>query len=123
MKKKVIIISCILALLILISATLFSIMKFGVINPFSSCFGMLEILFTDKEYTVVQNFPKRVIFSKTLDTYQISPKELLDSYMENRGFKEIKEERMGGILVYSNGIEKEYIGFSSNRYYSKWNWE
>ncbi len=68
MKRKGIIIIVVIGVVILLSATIFSIAKFNVWNPFSSCFGMLEILFTDKEYTVVQNIPNRVIFSKTRDT-------------------------------------------------------
>ena len=123
MKRKGIIITIIMCILILVSATIFSIAKFNVWNPFSSCFGMLEILFTDKEYTIVQNNPNRVGFSKTADTSNKSGGQYLDEYMENRGFYFISEEQMGGMLVYSNGSEKEYILFSTNKYYSKWEWQ
>ena len=123
MKRKGIIITIIMRILILVSATIFSIAKFNVWNPFSSCFGMLEILFTDKEYTIVQNNPNRVGFSKTADTSDKSSGQYLDEYMENRGFYFISEEQMGGMLVYSNGSEKEYILFSTNKYYSKWEWQ
>ena len=41
--------------------------------------------------------------------------------MKNRDF--ILEEQVGGILIYSNGSEKEYISFSENKYFSKWEWE
>lgn len=64
MKRKEIIITIVICCAILLIATIFSIVKFSVLNPFSSCFGMLEILFTDKEYTIVQNYPHKVIFSK-----------------------------------------------------------
>lgn len=67
MKRKGIIITVVICIIILLGATIFSIVKFNVWNPFSSCFGMLEILFTDKEYTIVQNIPSRVVFSKTTD--------------------------------------------------------
>lgn len=123
MKRKGIIITIVIVGVILLSATIFSILKFGVWNPFSSCFGMLEILFTDKEYTVVQNNPNRVVFSKTADTSNKSGGQFLDEYMEKRGFHFVPEEQMGGILVYSNGSEKEYISFSTNKYYSKWEWQ
>jgi len=108
---------------ILLSATIFSIAKFNVWNPFSSCFGMLQILFTDKEYTVVQNIPNRVIFSKTGDTSDKTSGQYLDEYMESRGFYFVPEEQLGGILVYSNSTEKEHISFSTNKYYSKWIWQ
>ena len=52
MKRKGIIITVVICIIILLGATIFSIVKFNIWNPFSSCFGMLEILFTDKEYTL-----------------------------------------------------------------------
>ena len=64
--------------IILLSATTFSIIKFDVWNPFSSCFGMLKILFTNKEYIIVQNSPNRVAFSKTSDTSNKSGQQYLD---------------------------------------------
>ena len=123
MKRKGIIIIIAIGSVILLSATIFSILKFSVWNPFSSCFGMLEILFTDKEYTIVQNKPNRVAFSKTADTSNKSGGQFLNEYMENRGFYYVPEEQMGGMLVYSNGSEKEYILYSTNKYYSKWKWQ
>lgn len=123
MNRKGIIIIIVICIVILFATTIFSIAKFSVWNPFSSCFGMLEILFTDKEYTIVQNTPNRVVFSKTADTSNKSSGQFLDEYMENRGFYFVPEEQMGGILVYSNGSEKEYISFSTNKYYSKWEWQ
>lgn len=122
MKRKGIIIISVMCIVMLFGATIFSIAKFNVWNPFSSCFGMLEILFTDKEYTIVQNTPNRVVFSKTADTSNKSSGRYLDEYMEGRGFKFVPEEQMGGMLIYSNGSEKEYILFSTNKYYSKWEW-
>lgn len=98
-------------------ATLFSIYKFEVINPFLSCFAMLKILYTDEQYIEVQNCPQKVIFSKGNNS-----KELLDKFMNDRGFYEITEERMGADLVYSNGSQKECIYYSTNQYYSKWIW-
>ena len=121
MRKKGIII-IVICVVILFSAMIFSIFKFGVWNPFSSCFGMLEILFTDKEYTIVQNNPNRVGFSKTSDTSNKTAKQYLDDYMATRGFHFVPEEQLGSMLVYSNDSEKEYISFSMNRYYSKWKW-
>lgn len=122
MKKNAVII-IVVFVIIFIGATIFSISKFNVWNPISSCFGMIEILFTNKEYTIVQNNPNRVAFSKTADTSNKSGKQYLDEYMKSRGFYFVPEEQMGGMLVYSNGSEKEYILFSTNKYYSKWEWK
>lgn len=115
LKKKICII---IVIAILLCVTVFSIVKFTVFNPFSSCFGMLEILFTNKEYMVVQNFPVKVAFSKSSNA-----KKILDEYMENRGFEFVPEEQIGAILVYSNGETKENVVFSVNNYYSKWRWK
>lgn len=123
MKRKGVIITIAICGTILLSAIIFSIVKFRVWNPFSSCFGMLEILFTDKEYTIVQNNPNKVVFSKTADTSNKSSGQYLNEYMEGRGFYFVPKEQMGGMLVYSNGSEKEYILFSTNKYYSKWEWQ
>lgn len=113
----------VICVVILLCATIFSIAKFNVWNPISSCFGMLEILFTDKEYTIVQNTPNRVVFSKTGDTSDKTAGQYLDEYMKSRNFSFIPEEQMGAMLVYSNGTEKEHILFSTNKYYSKWEWQ
>lgn len=122
MKRKRIIIMIIMCFVILLGATIFSIVKFEVWNPFSSCLGMLEILFTDKSYTIVQNIPNKVGFSKTLDTSSKSSRQYLDEYMENRGFYLEPEKGLGGLQVYSNGSEEECIVVSGNKYYSKWQW-
>lgn len=114
MKKKIFIIAITVCIIILLSATVFSIIKFRVINPFSSLFGALEIMLTDKEYTVIQNYPTKVIFSKN-NTH------LLDIYMSNRGYS--LEEQYGGILIYSNDTQKEYIYFSMHRDFSQWVWK
>ena len=123
MKRKRIIIIIVICCAILLSATIFSIVKFSVWNPFSSCFGMVEILFTDKEYTIIQSYPYRVIFSKTSDTSNKSAEQYLDGYMESRGFHSVPEEQIGTMLVYSNGNKKECVVFSTNKYYSKWEWQ
>lgn len=123
MKRKGIIITVIICCAILLSTTIFSIIKFNVWNPFSSCLGMLEILFTDKDYTIVQNIPNKVVFSKTADTSNKSGVQYLDEYMESRGFHSVPEEQMGAVLVYSNGNEKECVAVSTNKYYSKWEWK
>ena len=57
-------------------------------NPFLSGFGFFQIIFTDKQYVVVQNYPQKVVFSK-----QFSPeskktgKEIFEEYMKKEGFE------------------------------------
>ena len=121
MKRKIIIITAIICILILLGATIFSIIKFNVWNPFSSCFGMLEILFTNKEYTTVQNYPNKVIFCEESGEKSRSTRQYLDEYMKNRGFA--LEEQLWSFFIYTNGSEKEYISYSVNRWFSTLEWE
>lgn len=122
MKKKIIII-IIASILLLMLITIFSIVKYEVINPFSTFFGMLEILLTDKEYTVIQEYPRKVVFSKSETELGKYSEDLLDQYMESRGFQKMKDEQMGSMLVYSNGVKKELVHEKSNKFYSIWTWD
>lgn len=94
---------------ILICATIFSILKFEVYNPFSSCFGMLQILFTDKEFVVVQKLPKEVVITKP---------GYLDEYLKNENLEEIEENRAGSLGTYVQDGENASIYSRSNGYYS-----
>lgn len=114
MKKILITIFIIIAILIFIGAIIFSIYKFRVFNPISSCFGMLQILFTDKEYTVVQRIPYKVVLAKPGD---------FDKYINKQGFYEIKEEQMGAEHIYSNGKKKERVYTRTNAYYMIGIWD
>lgn len=82
---------------------------------------MIQILYTDTPYMIVQHFPKKVVFRKT-DSFNISSKDFLNKYMEKRGYHEIENQQMGLTLVYSNGYQIEKINFTINGYYSKWEW-
>lgn len=106
----------IIIILIILGASMFSLFKFNVINPVSSCLGLIQILLTEKEYTIVQNYPNQVILAKP-DT------KLLEEYMKKRGFTEKKEEQMASEYVYSDGTKKEYVHCSVNSYYAKWIWK
>ena len=121
-KKVVIIVICVILVLILLGATLFSISKFNVINPFSSFTGMMKILVGIDEYVIVQEWPQKIVFSKSNETGGKSGKEYLDEYMESLGYEELKNEQMGGTLCYTNGVIKQYISYSTNSYYTTWTW-
>lgn len=103
--KKIFII---IVIIIFIMATIFSISKFRVLNPISSCFGMLQILLTNKEYIVIQKIPFKVVLTKPGG---------FEQYMNNQGFFELKEEQMGAIHKYTNGAEKESVYTRMNAYY------
>ena len=116
MKKKTVFVIVMAILIVLfIGATLFSIYKFDVVNPYSACFGMVKILFTNSDYVEVQNFPKKVIFAKPNNSEQ-----LLMEYMKNRGFYNIPDLRLGAVYTFSNGVEYEEVYFSGNKYYAEW---
>ena len=109
-----IIIFIIIFIILFAGATVFSIYKFDVFNPISSCCGMLQILFTNKEYTVVQKIPHKVVLAKP---------GMLDKYMDKQGFYEIKKEQMGAEHIYSNGKKKERVYIRINGYYSIGIWD
>ena len=114
MKRFLIAIFIIIFTILFIGATIFSIYKFEVFNPISSCCGMLQILFTDKEYTVVQKVPYKVVLAKP---------DLFEKYMNKQGFYEIKEEQMGANHIYSNGKKKERVYRRTNAYYAIGVWD
>lgn len=114
MKKFLIAIFIIIFIILFIGATVFSIYKFEVFNPISSCFGMLQILFTDKEYTIVQRIPYKVVLAKS---------GAFEKYMNTQGFYEIEEEQMGADHIYSNGKKKERVYTRANAYYMIGVWD
>lgn len=120
-KKLVVIISSILAVLLILTLIFvyISFEKTAVINPISSLNGILNIVYTEEKYVVVQNSPYKVIFSKPI-WYGKTAQELLDDYMSERGFTH--SDRLGGLLIYTNGTDEERIHFSVNGYCSIWEW-
>ena len=105
--RKIVIGLILVIFIIYAIATIFSISKFNVFNPISAACGMLEILSTDKNYTIVQKFPNKVIFCKSSDKLEnYTSRQLLDEYMTNRGYKELTDELKTGVISYGNGKEK-----------------
>ena len=121
MKKKTItiIIVAVVILLILVGGTLFSFKEFAVINPFSSGLGVAKTLWSDTEYTIVQEKPYKVIIAQPNDSEK-SANNLLDEYMLERGYYE--KDRMGSMITYTNGSDEEKVQFRVNKYYSVWEW-
>lgn len=115
MKKKITISILIVLVLIFIILIIVSIVRFGVWNPISAMCGILKINLTDNEYTIVQNRPDTVLFIKP--DYEIKdPREVLNKYMEERGYEEIKEDEIAGNKIYTNGQSRILVEISSNKY-------
>ena len=106
MKKKTITIIIVAAILLLIfiGCSLISFKEFAVINPFSSGLGVAKILWSDTEYTIVQEKPYKVIIAQPNDSKK-SANELLDEYMSEQGYYE--KYRMGSMITYTNGSNDE----------------
>lgn len=115
--RKIVEITIIFAVLviILLGSSFVSYVTFGTANPFSAASGYFQITVLDKAYVEVRTSPKVVIAQPD--------GELLTEYMRSRGFEEIEEEQMGGMRVFANGVEKEWISCSMNGYFSKWCWQ
>lgn len=112
MKKSLFII--ILIIFISIVSVFISIKTFNVPNPISAGIGLTKILFTEKEYVQIQEYPKIYIAKSN------NAQELLINFMKKKGYDYLEDERMASTLVFSNDVSKVYIDFSVNRYYSKW---
>lgn len=115
-KKRIVISAFMIVLLIvaLLGSCLVSYLKFDTANPLSAASGFIQITVLDKDYVEIQSYPK-VILAQPNDA-------LFIEYMENRGFMEIEEERLGGIRVFTNGDANEWIMYSQNSYFAKWTW-
>ena len=104
-----------LLIIAVLAGCLISYVTFGAGNPFSAAGGLFQITVLDKEYAQIQGSPIVVL---------AQPKaELLEEYMEARGFTELKDEQMGAIRVFTNGAEKELVWYRQNRHCSVWRWE
>jgi len=117
-RKKRIIVSAFAAVLLIVAllgSCFVSYIKFDTANPFSAASGFIQITVADKDYVEIQRSPK-VILAQPSGV-------LFLEYMENRGFTELEEERLGGLRVFTNGEEKEWIMYSQNGCFAKWTWE
>lgn len=115
-RKRIIVITLLSVILIvvLLASCLISYLKFDTANPVIAANGFVQIVFSEKEYIVIQNSPKVIL---------AQPYASLEYYMESRGFTEIEDEQLGALRVFTNGNEKEYVMYSLNRYFSKWSWK
>lgn len=101
-------------IIILGMATFFAYSKFNVINPFSTASGLIQIALTDREYVEIQKYPK-VIVAK--------PEASLQDYMVALGFEEDIENQMGAMHRFRNNDSAQYVIYSVNKYFSKWEWQ
>ena len=91
-------------------------------NPFLSGFGFFQIIFTDKQYVVVQNYPQKVVFSK-----QFSPeskktgKEIFEEYMKKEGFE--FGEQLGTEFTFYKENKKETIYWYAHGLFNIWEWK
>ncbi len=113
-KKKIIIGVFIILIAIIGIGSFVSFSKFGVFNLFSTANGLLQVMFTEKEYIKIQKYPK-VIVSK--------PNASLQDFMQNEGFQEDVENQMGALHIFQSNDVTHYVLFSTNKYFSKWRWQ
>lgn len=122
MKKKIIILVCIISFIALaFLSMIISANLTGVLNPISSAYNISKIILDkDELYVVAQNKPWKIMFAKSYIEGK-SAQDILDEYMKNEGYE--MYDRMGSIITYKNekGYEKR-IHFSVNGYYAIWEW-
>lgn len=99
-KKLMTIIFVIIAIIVIsILLSIISKIKLHTYNPISALVGYVNVKLNNKEYFEVEK-GSLIYANEQFDFVQ---------YMKNRGFKEIKDERLGYMGVYSNGTIKEYV--------------
>ena len=99
-KKLMTIIFVIIAIIVIsILLSIISKIKLHTYNPISALVGYVNVKLNNKEYFEVEK--GRLIYANEQFDF--------GQYMKNRGFKEIKDERLGYMGVYSNGTIKEYV--------------
>ena len=100
-RKKVIIIISVILVIVLLLAILSIISKIELLtyNPISAFVGYVNVKLNNKEYFEVEK--GKLLYANEQFNFA--------NYMADRGFKEIKDERLGHMGVYANGNIKEYI--------------
>ncbi len=116
MKKKIIIVSICLAVVLLISSVfLVSYDKFGTANVFAAANAFYRVTNTNADAITVKEHPQIMIAKPGI--------ELLDRHMEALGYERVEEKQLGALIVYSNGSDEQSILYSQNKYFSKWEWQ
>jgi hypothetical protein len=113
-KARKILVIVVVLIVVLCMASFISYSKFNVLNPFSTVSGLIQIVFTDKEYIEIQKYPKVVI---------ANPNASLQDYMKSLGFQEDTENQMGNLRRFKNNDAAQYVRYSMNQYFSKWRWQ
>lgn len=111
--RKILIIVITIVLLIAMSIFI-SIEKFNTPNPISSGTGVMKIIFTQTEIVKIREHP--AVFLAKPDSGQ----QTLIDFMEQEGYHYLEDERMSSTLVFENDVNRRYVEFSVNAYYSKW---
>ena len=98
----------------LLGGCLASYLVFDTPNLCAAAAGAARVLWTDAETVTLRQQP-RVVLAKPDGS-------LLETYMAERGFTELEEERMGALRVFTNGEGREMVLCSQNRYWCLWSW-
>ena len=98
----------------LLGGCLASYLVFDTPNLCAAAAGAARVLWTDTETVTLRQQP-RVVLAKPDGS-------LLETYMAERGFTELEEERMGALRVFTNGETRETVLCSQNRYWCLWSW-
>ena len=114
--KKIIAVIAVILFLVIVSM-LISNHEFHTYNFFSSFSGLAKILFTKKQYTVIQNELYKIMIAESRRNNKTS-NDILDEYMEEIGF--YREDQMGSCIIYYNGNQYKGVYTSGNSYYSVW---
>ena len=97
--------------------SLFSQAKLGVSNPVSSAYGLIQVALFDAERVEVQGYPRVVI---------AQPEASLEDLMEEEGFVEDEDARMGSVRVFASVHNEgflKHVKHTENTCFSLWAWQ
>lgn len=115
--RRIAIASFMISVILILTASFVSYLKFNTPNFFSAGIGLIRIMITDTPYTEIQKSP-RVIIAQPENSA-----ELFLEFVESEGYTYLEEEQMGGMLIIERDGKKENVFYSLNGYFSKWTWE
>lgn len=110
-KTKIFIVIIIITITCIFSSIL-SADKFGTLNPVAGGIGFIRIMTSDAPFIIIQNKPKVIFLAK--------PQVDIVKALENHGYEYIEEERMGSMLTFKIGENKQLVYYSVNGYFARW---
>ena len=110
--RKALIIIAVFIVLVGVSC-LVSYSNIGVVNPFAAIIGKMQVTYTDVDFVVVQNYPKKIVFPRV--GYS------LEDYMGDMGYA--KTDQLGASFTFEKGGEVVHAVDCGGGFFIRWRFE